>query len=92
MTLIQVIQPTGCNSFTSLSLDVYVWLNMFRTSPRPLSGAWNCTKSLWFYRWREAAGALLVVVWQTTTNNTPAASLQRLNQRLLVQLYAPDDG
>jgi hypothetical protein len=25
----------------------------------------------------EAAGALLVVVWQTTTNNAPAASLQR---------------
>jgi len=35
---------------------------------------------------------LLVVVWQTTTNNAPAASLQRLNQRFLVQLYAPDDG
>ena len=27
-----------------------------------------------------------------TTNNAPAASVQRLNQRLLVQLYAPDDG
>jgi len=38
------------------------------------------------------AGALLVVVWQTTTNNAPATSLQQLNQRLLVQLYAPDDG
>jgi hypothetical protein len=40
---------------------------------------------------RVAIGALLVVVCQTTTNNAPAASLQRQNQRLLVQLYAPDD-
>ena len=30
---IQIIQPTRCNSFTSLLLDVYVWLNMFRASP-----------------------------------------------------------
>ena len=27
-------QPTRCNSFTSLLLDVYVWLNMFRAPPR----------------------------------------------------------
>jgi len=60
---IQIIQPTRCNSFTSLLFDVYVWLDMFRASPRPSSGAYNCTRSLWFYRWREAAGALLVVVW-----------------------------
>ena len=32
---------------------------------RPSSGAYNCTRSLWFYRWKEAAGALLVVVWPT---------------------------
>jgi len=32
---IQIIQPTGCSTFKSLSLDVYVWLNMFRASPRP---------------------------------------------------------
>jgi hypothetical protein len=30
---IQIIQPTRCNIFTSLLLDVYVWLNMFRASP-----------------------------------------------------------
>ena len=47
---------------------------------------------VWFNHWRAAAGALLVVVWQTTTNNAPAAALQQLNQRLLVQLYTPDDG
>ena len=74
---IQINQPTRCNSFTSLLLDVYVWLNMFRAPPRPSSGAYNCTMSLWFYRWREAVGALLVVVWQTTTNNAATATLQR---------------
>ena len=36
---IQIIQPIRCNSFTSLLLDIYVWLNMFRASPRPSSGA-----------------------------------------------------
>jgi hypothetical protein len=30
---IQIIQPTRCNSFTSLLLDVYVWFNMFRVLP-----------------------------------------------------------
>ena len=61
---IQINQQTRCNSFTSLLLGVYVWLNMFRASPRPSSGAYNYTRSLWFYRWREAAGVFLVVVWQ----------------------------
>jgi len=65
---IQIIQPTRCNSFTSLLLDIYVRLT-------------NCTRSLWFYRRRAAAGALLVVVWQVN-----------LPDLLLVQLYAPDDG
>jgi hypothetical protein len=48
-------------------------------------GRWGCWKL-------TASGALLVVVWQNTNNNAPAAALLRLNQRLLVQLYAPDDG
>jgi hypothetical protein len=86
---IHINQRTRCNSFTSLLHDVYVWLNMFRAPPRPLSGAYNCISSLWF-------AALLVVVWQvtcqTTTNNAPTATLQRQNQKLVVQLYAPDDG
>jgi hypothetical protein len=72
---IQINQPTRCNSFTSLLLDVYVWLNMFRASPHPLSGAYNCTSSLWFYRWREAAEALFFVVCQTTTNNAATTTL-----------------
>jgi len=59
--MIPIFQPTKCNSFTSLLLDVYVWLNMIRASPRSSSGACNCTINLWFYRWIEAAGALLVV-------------------------------
>ena len=87
-----MIQITRCNSFTSLLLDVYVWLNLFWASHLPSSGAYNCTRSLWFNRWRAAAGASLVVVRQTMTNNAAAAALQRFNQRLLVQLYAPDDG
>jgi len=62
---ILINQSTRCNSFTSLLLDVYVRLNMFRASTRPSSGAYNCTRSLWFYRWREAAGVLLVVDCQT---------------------------
>jgi hypothetical protein len=45
-----------------ITCDVYVWLNMFRAPLRPSSGAYNCTRSLWFYRWRVAVGALLVVV------------------------------
>jgi hypothetical protein len=77
VTTIQIIQPTRCNSFTSLLLDVYVCLNMFRASPRPSSGAYNCTRSLWFYRWRAVVGALLVVICQTTTNKVSAASFQR---------------
>ena len=41
--MIQINQPTKCNSFTSLLLDVYVWLNMFRAPLRPSSGAYNKT-------------------------------------------------
>jgi len=46
---IQIIRPTRCSSFTSLLLDVYEWLNMFRAFPRPSSGAYNCTRSFWYY-------------------------------------------
>jgi len=45
--------------------------------PDPSPGAYDCTRSLWFYRWQEAVGALLVVVCQTMINKAPAASLQR---------------
>jgi len=36
---IQINQPTRCNNFSSLLLDVYLQLNMFWASSRPSSGA-----------------------------------------------------
>ena len=36
---IPINQPTICNNFFSLLLDVYLRLNMFRASSRPSSGA-----------------------------------------------------
>ena len=36
---IQMNQPTRCDNFSSLLLDVYVQLTMFRASSRPSSGA-----------------------------------------------------
>ena len=35
----QINQSTRCNNFSSLLLDVYVQLNVFRASSRPSSGA-----------------------------------------------------
>ena len=35
---------------------------MFRKPPRPSSGAYKCTNSLWFYRWSVVLAVLLVVV------------------------------
>jgi hypothetical protein len=43
--------------FRSLLLDVHMWLNMFRASPCPSSGAYNCTRNIRFYLWKETAGA-----------------------------------
>jgi len=65
---IQINQLTRCNSFESLLLDIYVWLNMFRAPLCPSSGAYNCTRSLWFYHWSMAVGTLLVVIWQVNYN------------------------
>ena len=50
----------------------------------------NCTRNLWFYRWREAAGALLVVVWpdqdqQRSSHFSPTVKPE-------VPSAAPDDG
>jgi len=36
---IQINQPKSCNRFSSLLLNVYEQLNMFRGSSRPSSGA-----------------------------------------------------
>jgi len=35
--------------FYKLIIWRFVSLNMFRTPPRPSSGAYNCINSLWFY-------------------------------------------
>jgi len=35
----QINQPTRCNNFLSLLLEIYVQLNIFRASSRPSSGA-----------------------------------------------------
>jgi len=37
--VVQINQPTRCNNFSSLLLDVYVQLNMFQASSSPSSGA-----------------------------------------------------
>jgi hypothetical protein len=36
---IQINKPTRCNNFSSLLLDIYVQLNMFRASSPPSSRA-----------------------------------------------------
>jgi hypothetical protein len=41
-------------------------LNMFRTTCRPLSGAWNCTSSLWFY----VEGCWTCGCWTLSSNHT----------------------
>jgi len=56
---IQINQSTRCKGLTTLLLDAYVWLNMFRAPLRLSSGAYNCTRSLWFYRWSVAVGAFV---------------------------------
>jgi hypothetical protein len=66
--IIQINWPNRCSSFTSLLLDVYVSLNMFRAPPHPSSGAYNCTNSLWFYRWNVLVAALLVVMMHGPAN------------------------
>jgi len=60
----QINQPTRCNNFSSLLIDVYsyVQLNMFRAFSRPSSGLNKCSSSLWFYRWIVVIAVLLVVV------------------------------
>jgi len=54
-----------------------MWLNMFREPLRLSSGAYNYTRSFWFYCWSVAVGALLFVVWQVI--NLPDHDQQRSN-------------
>jgi hypothetical protein len=39
MCSLQINQPTKCNDFSSLLLDIYVQLSMFQVSSHPPSGA-----------------------------------------------------
>jgi len=68
---IQIHQPTRCNSFTGLLLDVYVWLIMFRATLHPSSGAYGCTRSLWFYRWSVAGRGLADHDQQRSNRHAP---------------------
>ena len=83
----QINQPTRCNNFTSLLLDVYVWLKIFRAPLRPSSGAYDCTSNLWFYRWRMAVAALLVVVTRPRPTTLLPPLLLPLQDATVSQVY-----
>jgi hypothetical protein len=77
---VQINQPTRCNSFSSLLLDVYVQLNMFRASSRPSSGAYQLQQQPLVYRRNVVVAVLLVVVGLvglTTTNSTATTMFLR---------------
>jgi len=51
----------------------------------------NCSSSLWFYRWSVVVAVMFVVVRSVglaTTNSAATTTLQRSNQRLLLQLLS----
>jgi hypothetical protein len=80
---IQINQPTRCNNLSSLLLDIYLQLNMFRTSSRPSSGAQQLQKQPLVLP-SERGGSSAVVrsraerpVGPTTTNSTATIMLQR---------------
>jgi len=50
---------------------------MFRAPLHPSSGAYNCTRSLWFYRWSVAVGALLVLMMGGEAPETCCATHKR---------------
>ena len=50
-----------CNNFSSLLLDVYVQLNIFRRPHAHHQEFNNCSSSLWFYRWSVVVMLLVVV-------------------------------
>jgi len=76
---IQINQPSRCNSFTSLLLDVYVQLNLFRAPLRPSSGAYNYTRSLWFYRWSVAGRGLPDHDQQRSNRHAPTVKPEAAN-------------
>jgi hypothetical protein len=58
-----------------------VSLNTFRAPPRPSSGAYNCIKSLWFYRWS-------VVVAAVSRGLAGQPDVGRCPTRFLLRLFA----
>ena len=73
--VIQINQPTRCNNFSSLLLGVYVQLNMFWVSSHPSSGA-------------QQLQLQPLVLPLESGDSTAITTLQRLNQRLLLQLLS----
>jgi hypothetical protein len=51
----------------------FVLFNMFWAPPRPLSGAYNCINSLWFYRWIVGGSS---VVGRGQTHNATTTTFQ----------------
>ena len=80
--------------FFSLLLDVYLQLNVFRTSSRPSSGAQQLQQQplvLPSDRGDSSAvgrGRAGQPAGPTTTNSTAITTLRRQNQRLLLQLLS----
>jgi hypothetical protein len=77
----QINQPTRCNDISSLLLDVYLQLNMFRASSRSSSGAQQLQLQFLVYLRSVVIAVLLVVVGPTgrptTTYSIAIATLQR---------------
>jgi len=72
---IQLTQPTRCNNFSSLLLDVYVQLNRFRGRPHTHHQELNnCSSSLWFYCLSMVVAVLLVVVGPVAGNRSVLAN------------------
>jgi len=95
-TSIQINQLTRCNSFTSLLLDVFVWLNKFRAPLRPSSGAYNCTRSFCLDRWSVAVGAWrLERCWSWSRDHDQQPSNRHaptVKPEAPSAVVAPDDG
>jgi hypothetical protein len=74
--LIQVIQPTRCNSSTRLLLDVYVWLNMFQPwgPPNPYT---------------VGTGSFLGVKWPGRGAHHPPPPSAEVKERVELYTYFP---
>ena len=62
VTSVPINQPTSCNNFPSLLLEVYVGSTCFGRPHAHTQELNNCSSSLWFYSWSVVIAVLLVVV------------------------------